>query len=131
MEEASGWRGFLKPTSDEVPFKITICGIEELSDHRDVGVSHVLSILDTSASQPPALGSFGEHERVELRFDDVIEDSPDHVVPCRRALIQRAPARALPHGDLSVYGGDDTDPGASAPRSVRRRDLGGGASDSQ
>ncbi len=84
MEEASGWRGFLKPTSDEVPFKITICGIEELSDHRDVGVSHVLSILDPSAPQPPAFGSFGEHERVELRFDDVIEDSPDHVVPSRR-----------------------------------------------
>jgi predicted protein tyrosine phosphatase len=75
----------LKPTLNElVPFKITICGIEELSDHCDVGVSHVLSILDPSAPQPPALGSFGEHRRVELRIDDVIEDSPDHVIPSRR-----------------------------------------------
>lgn len=75
----------MRPTSDElVRFKITICGIEELSDHCDVGVSHVLSILDPSAPRPPAFGSFCEHQRVELRFDDVIEDSPDHVVPTRR-----------------------------------------------
>jgi predicted protein tyrosine phosphatase len=67
-----------------VPFKITVCGIEELGDHRDVGVSHVLSILDPGAPELPVFGSFGEHERVELRFDDVIEDSPNQVAPRRR-----------------------------------------------
>ena len=67
-----------------VPFKITICGIEELTDHCDVGVSHVLSILDPSAPEPSAFGTFGEHERVELRFDDVIEGLPDRVVPRRQ-----------------------------------------------
>jgi hypothetical protein len=61
------------PSSDMVPFKITVCGIEELGNHCDVGVSHVLSILDPSAPELPVFGSFGEHERIELRFDDVVE----------------------------------------------------------
>jgi len=59
-----------------VPFKITVCGIDELSDHCDAGVSHVLSILDPGCPELPVFGSFGEHERVELFFDDVIEESP-------------------------------------------------------
>jgi hypothetical protein len=67
-----------------VPFKIAVCGIDELGDHCDVGVSHVLSILDLSASELPVFGSFGERERVELFFDDVIEDSPIQVAPHRR-----------------------------------------------
>jgi predicted protein tyrosine phosphatase len=67
-----------------VPFEITICGIDELGDHCRVGVSHVLSILDPAALQPPAFGSFGEHERMELRFDDVIEERPDRVAPARQ-----------------------------------------------
>jgi predicted protein tyrosine phosphatase len=78
-----------RPMSGEiVPFKITVCGIEELGDHCDVGVSHVLSILDPSAPEPPVFGSFGEHKRVELRFDDVIEDFPDKVVPRREHVAQ-------------------------------------------
>jgi predicted protein tyrosine phosphatase len=67
-----------------VPFKITVCGIDELSDHCDVGLSHVLSILDPDAPEPPVFGSFSEHERLELRFDDVIEDFPDKVAPRRQ-----------------------------------------------
>jgi predicted protein tyrosine phosphatase len=70
-----------------VPFRTTICGIDELEGHSAVGVTHVLSILDPSAPQPPAFGAFGEHERVELRFDDVIEDVADKVVP-RREHVQ-------------------------------------------
>jgi predicted protein tyrosine phosphatase len=72
----------LKPTpSGMVPFRITVCGIDELGDHCDLGVTHVLSILDPHAPELPVFGSFGEHERVELRFDDVIEDGPDQVMP--------------------------------------------------
>jgi hypothetical protein len=44
----------------------------------------VLSILDPSEPELSVFGSFGEHERVELRFDDVIEESPDLVAPHRR-----------------------------------------------
>ena len=63
------------------PFRITICGIDELSGHGAVGVSHVLSILDPDWPKPEAFGSFGEHERCELRFNDVIEDDPGTVPP--------------------------------------------------
>ncbi len=64
-----------------MPFRTTICGIDELGDHCELGVTHVLSILDPDAPEPPVFGSFGEHSRVELRFNDVIEELPDRVVP--------------------------------------------------
>jgi predicted protein tyrosine phosphatase len=64
-----------------VPFRTTICGIDELGDHCELGVTHVLSILDPDAPEPPVFGSFGEHSRIELRFHDVIEELPDRVVP--------------------------------------------------
>lgn len=56
------------------PFRITVCGIEELAGHCEAGASHVLSILDPGWPVPEAFGAFGEHERLELRFHDVIEE---------------------------------------------------------
>jgi predicted protein tyrosine phosphatase len=64
-----------------IPFKITICGIDELPDHSEVGVTHVLSILDPEWPVPDAFGSFGEHERLELRFNDIIEEVPGKIPP--------------------------------------------------
>lgn len=58
------------------PFKISVCGIEELDAHREAGASHVLSILDPDHPVPEAFGRFGEHEKLELRFHDVIEADP-------------------------------------------------------
>src|SRR5688500_16698063 len=63
------------------PFKITVCGIEELSGHCEVGVSHVLSILDPEWPMPEVFGQYGEHEKLELRFHDVIEEAPGMVLP--------------------------------------------------
>jgi len=57
-----------------VPFRITVCGVEELQGHCAAGVSHVLSILDPGTPMPPSFGSFGEHVRLDLRFDDMIEE---------------------------------------------------------
>jgi hypothetical protein len=37
------------------------------------GVSHVVSILDPDWPMPSAFGACGEHQRLELRFDDLIE----------------------------------------------------------
>lgn len=64
-----------------VPFAITVCGVEELYGHCDVGVSHVLSMLDPGTPQPDAFGEFGEHARLEMRFHDVIEDEPHRPGP--------------------------------------------------
>jgi predicted protein tyrosine phosphatase len=63
------------------PFKMTVCGLDELAGHCAMGVSHVLSILDPEWPVPAAFGSFGEHERLELRFHDVIEEQPGIVTP--------------------------------------------------
>ena len=63
------------------PFKITVCGIEELTGHCETGVSHVLSILDPEWPIPEAFGAFGEHEKLELRFHDVIEEAPGTLPP--------------------------------------------------
>ncbi len=65
----------------EPPFRITVCGIDELAAHREARVSHVLSILDPDWPEPEIFGRFGEHERLELRFHDVIDDEPGSVAP--------------------------------------------------
>ena len=67
--------------SQLLPFGITVCGIAELDGHAGAGASHVLSILDPAAPVPEAFGAFGEHAKLELRFDDVTEDAPGTVAP--------------------------------------------------
>jgi predicted protein tyrosine phosphatase len=56
------------------PPRITICGIAELGGHAGARVTHVLSILDPETPVPAAFDRFGAHERLELRFHDVIEE---------------------------------------------------------
>lgn len=65
----------------QLPFRITVCGLDELAGHSDARVSHVLSILDPEWPVPEVFGTFGEHEKLELRFHDVIEEGPGTVVP--------------------------------------------------
>jgi len=62
---------------------LTICGLDELSDHRDRGVSHVLSILDPEWPEPTEFGAFEPHSRTTLYFHDAIEPGPDIVLPTR------------------------------------------------
>jgi predicted protein tyrosine phosphatase len=68
-------------TTQFVPFRVTVCGIEELEGHCEARVTHVLSILDPEYPVPPAFGTFGEHERVELRFHDVIDEGDGWIAP--------------------------------------------------
>ena len=65
----------------DLPFRITVCGLDELAAHGGARVSHVLSILDPEWPVPEVFGTFGEHEKLELRFHDVIEDDPERRVP--------------------------------------------------
>lgn len=71
----------MRRTSGFAPFDIAVCGIDELSGYCAVGVSHVLSILDPGFPRPPAFGTFGEHERLELRFHDIIDDREGMIAP--------------------------------------------------
>ena len=70
-------------SADFVPFGLTVCGLEELDGFCEVGVSHVLSILDPGWPAPTAFGTYGEHERLELRFHDIIEEQPELQAPQR------------------------------------------------
>jgi predicted protein tyrosine phosphatase len=68
---------------EPMPFRITICGIDELGSHCTGGVTHVLSILDPGWPEPEAFGVFDPHHRLELRFHDVIESHPGWLPPER------------------------------------------------
>jgi predicted protein tyrosine phosphatase len=70
------------------PFGITVCGIEELASHCETGASHVLSILDPDHPVPQAFGRFGEHEKLELRFHDVIEQDPGMEPPHEEDVVR-------------------------------------------
>ena len=63
------------------PFGLTVCGLDELAGHCSTSASHVLSILDPDHPTPEAFGSYGEHERLELRFHDIIDEAPGLVLP--------------------------------------------------
>jgi predicted protein tyrosine phosphatase len=56
--------------------KLIICGIPELPQHAMLGVSHVLSIIDTNEPRPPALDEFLDIDHELIRFDDVVAEYP-------------------------------------------------------
>ncbi len=71
-------------------FRLTVCGIEELAAAGGTRPSHVLSILDPDWPVPEAFGTYGEHEKLELRFHDVIEPMTGQIMPSEdhvRALL--------------------------------------------
>ncbi len=73
--------GATTPPLPKAPFDMTVCGIEELAGHVALGATHVLSILDPDRPVPEAFGTYGEHEKLELRFHDVVEETPGMVAP--------------------------------------------------
>jgi predicted protein tyrosine phosphatase len=69
-------------------FRTTICGLSELSEHSTAKVSHVLSILDPDWPVPEVFGTYGEHEKLELRFYDILEPEPGKLPPQRSHVAQ-------------------------------------------
>ena len=63
------------------PFKLTVCGIQELAGQCEARPSHVLSILDPDHPVPEAFGQFGEHEKLELRFHDNVDPRHGETMP--------------------------------------------------
>ncbi len=68
-------------TKPLVPYRMTICGLNELHLHRDGDVTHVLSILDPEWPDPIVFDSYHPHRRLVRRFDDVLTEYPGAVVP--------------------------------------------------
>lgn len=69
-------------TSDLVPYRLTICGLDELEAHGDAEVSHVLSLLDPDTPEPAVGRLFGDvwAHRV-LRFHDIDRSMPGGRAP--------------------------------------------------
>src|SRR4051794_10983773 len=63
--------------------RLTICGLTELCQFQDVGVTHVLSILDPAHPEPADFAAYSPHRRLTLRFDDIIEPALGAVLPDR------------------------------------------------
>jgi predicted protein tyrosine phosphatase len=71
-----------------LPFRLTICGLDELAGHGAGGVTHVLSIIDPDCPEPEAFRAYEPHRRMELRFHDIIDPTPGWVMP-RREDVER------------------------------------------
>jgi predicted protein tyrosine phosphatase len=68
---------------EPIPFRITVCGLEELGGSRAIDATHVLSILDPGWPEPEALRAFDIHRRLKLHFHDVIEPQAGWIAPER------------------------------------------------
>ena len=80
--------------------KQTICGLDELDQHGRGQVTHLLSILDPEAPEPPLFAFDPPQHRLTLRFHDVILPHPDYVRPERADMEQvLAFGATLPAGD--------------------------------
>jgi predicted protein tyrosine phosphatase len=56
--------------------RFAICGLDELDLHAGSGMTHVVSILDPEWPEPEAFALYDRHERLRLRFHDVIDEDP-------------------------------------------------------
>jgi predicted protein tyrosine phosphatase len=93
-------------TSRTAP-RITICGVPELGEHSAAGVTHVLSILGPTWPDPPEFAAYAPHQRMILRFDDVIEPQRDRIAPTRedveRLLVFGREVSETPEAHLLVH----------------------------
>jgi predicted protein tyrosine phosphatase len=61
--------------------RLLICGIDELDEYCTADISHIVSILDPGYAEPDIFRSFAPHERLELRFHDIIDEHAGMVAP--------------------------------------------------
>jgi predicted protein tyrosine phosphatase len=71
-----------------IPFRLTVCGLHELDTACNPHATHVLSILDPGMPQPAPFAGWPAHARLELRFDDVIEETPGFEAPTTDHIAQ-------------------------------------------
>lgn len=70
------------PRDALVGYRLTICGLDELTMHADAEVTHALSIIDPEVPAPAALRAFdGLRQHWTLRFHDIAARSPDLNAP--------------------------------------------------
>jgi predicted protein tyrosine phosphatase len=66
-----------------LPFRVSICGVDELHGFAGAGISDVLSILDPGHPEPEAFRHYRAHRRTSLRFHDVVLPAEGYALPGR------------------------------------------------
>ena len=66
-----------------MPFRLSVCGLAELTEIVKSGPTHVVSILDPEAPEPEDLAGLSDGARVQLRFHDVSCETPGYLAPQR------------------------------------------------
>ncbi len=61
---------------DIASFRVSICGIDDLDGLREAGVTHVLSLLNPGWAEPEPFRAFAPHQRLDLRFHDIVDPLP-------------------------------------------------------
>ncbi len=73
--------GRVDPAPDLLPYRLSICGLDELVQHAGNDVSHVVSIIDPAQPDPEVFADYPPHDRTLLRFDDIIAPRHGMMVP--------------------------------------------------
>lgn len=73
-------------TSPLVPYRISICGLNELCLHNAAGITHVLTILDPEHPDPEVFATYGGHTRLVWRFHDTIRSRDDMAHPTEATI---------------------------------------------
>ena len=59
----------------------TICGLAELTVYKRADITRIVSILDPGTPEPEAFETFPRHERLTLRFHDIVEPETGLIAP--------------------------------------------------
>lgn len=109
-----------------LPYPVTICGLNELADHRRLKASHVVSILDPQWPDPPAFADYAPHDRLLLRFEDIVEAKPGAQAPAEQdvsvilALGNRLETAAVTHVLIHCHAGISRSTAAAVILMARR-----------
>lgn len=78
-----------------LPFKMSICGLDEIERFAGAGVSHVVSLLDPDWPDPDGWAALGPVEHHRFHMHDIISDMPGWRPPLEEDV-----ERLLEVGDL-------------------------------
>jgi predicted protein tyrosine phosphatase len=70
-------------TVGDASTRLVICGVDQLDDYCTADISHIVSILDPGCAEPDIFRLFAQHERLDLRFHDIIDEHTGMVAPNR------------------------------------------------
>ncbi len=73
-------------TSPLLPYRLSICGLDEIAGFSRQGVTHAVSLLDPDWPDPESFSSFSGCRRMVFRFHDVIDEDEGTVAPATDIL---------------------------------------------